>query len=390
MKNNYKKLIASVLAFAPLSLFAQGPPKVNEATNPQAMALIAIAVILAFAIYASAKMLVQQAKINMKKIKKDTAAKVVSVLLLLFVSTALFAQDATATDAAAQATETVKKAGPLSSTSFYVLVSVIAVELLILISIIMQLRILVRSNEDEPVAVVVAAEAVEEKSFNFKQLWDKLNRFKPIREEADIDMGHDYDGIRELDNRLPPWWLWGFYLCIFVSVIYLWRFHVSHTGLSSVQEYQVAMQEAEEQRAVYLAKAKNNVDENTVTQLMDASDLDAGKKVFTSMCAACHAADGGGTVGPNLTDDYWLHGGGIKNVFKTITYGWPDKGMKSWKDDYSPLQIQQIASYVLSLHGTKPATPKEPQGTIYKEDNAPAADSSAAKDSTATATAFVK
>ena len=152
----------------------------------------------------------------------------------------------------------------------------------------------------------------------------------------------------------------------------------------------MAMQEAEEQRAVYLAKAKNNVDENTVTQLMDASDLDAGKKIFTTMCAACHAADGGGTVGPNLTDDYWLHGGGIKNVFKTITYGWPDKGMKSWKDDYSALQIQQIASYVLSLHGTKPATPKEPQGTLYKESDAPAADSSK-KDSTAHGvTAFVK
>ena len=157
----------------------------------------------------------------------------------------------------------------------------------------------------------------------------------------------------------------------------------------------MAMKEADEQRTVYLAKAKNNVDENTVTQLTDASDLDAGKKVFTTMCAACHAPDGGGTVGPNLTDDYWLHGGGVKDVFKTITYGWPDKGMKSWKDDYSPLQIQQIASYVLSLHGTKPATPKEPQGTLYKPSEAPATDSAANKatDSTAnktTVTASVK
>ena len=392
MKNMYRKLIASVITIAPLCLFAQGgPPKVNEAKNPQAIALIVIAAILALAIRVAAKMLVQQAKINLKKIKKEAAAKVVSVLLLLFVSTALFAQDASS--AAAQTTETVKKAGPLSSTSFYMLVGVIAVELLILISIMLQVKILIKANEEEPEAeVVVTTEMVKEKSFSFKNIWQKINSFKPIREEADIDMGHDYDGIRELDNRLPPWWLWSFYLCIFVSIIYLWRFHVSHTGPSSVEELQIAMQEAVEQRDIYLAKAKNNVDENTVVQLKDATDLDAGKKVFTAQCAACHAADGGGTVGPNLTDDYWLHGGSVKDIFKTITYGWPDKGMKSWKDDYSPLQIQQVTSYVMSLHGTKPATPKEAQGSLYKEEsNAPAADSSAKDSSVAPgATAFVQ
>ena len=326
------------------------------------------------------------------------AGKAVSVLLLLFVSTALFAQQASpaATDAAGQTAAVVKNAGPLSFTSFYILVAVIAVEIIILISLLIQVQILMRANEEVPVIESAAvAELVKEKSFNWKKVWSKLNSFRPIHEEADIDMGHDYDGIRELDNRLPPWWIWGFYICIVFAGIYLWRFHVSHTGPSSIQEYQMAMQEADEQRAAYLAKAKNNVDENTVTQLSDASDLDAGKKVFTTMCAACHAPDGGGTVGPNLTDDYWLHGGGVKDVFKTITYGWPDKGMKSWKDDYSPLQIQQIASYVLSLHGTKPATPKEPQGTLYKASGTPAADSAVNKatDTTAnktTVTASVK
>jgi len=325
----------------------------------------------------------------MKKIKKETAAKVVSVLLLLFVSTALFAKDVTATDAAAEATKTVKAPVPLSSTSFYVLVGVITVEIIILISIMLQVKALVLANEEKPVAEGArVVEMAKEKTFDWKKVWHKLNSFRPIREEADIDMGHDYDGIRELDNRLPPWWLYSFYLCIFVSVIYLWRFHVSHTGPSSVQELQIAMQEANEQRGIYLAKAKNNVDENTVIQSKDAADLDAGKKAFTTMCAACHAADGGGTVGPNLTDDYWLHGGSVKDIFKTITYGWPDKGMKSWKDDYSPLQIQQITSYVMSLHGTKPATPKEPQGTIYKEADTPVTDSATNKaaDSTANKT----
>lgn len=384
MKKNYRKLMTSALVFLPLSLLAQ--PKVNEAKNPQAIALFVIAAILAIAIYVAGKMLVQQAKINMKKIKQDGAAKIVSVLLLLFVSTALFAQDATTTDAAAEATAAIKPPVPLSSTSFYMLVGVIAVEIIILISILLQVKALMRVNEEVPVAEGAAAiEVVKEKKFTWKKIWDKLNRFKPIREEADIDMGHDYDGIRELDNRLPPWWLWGFYSCIIVSAIYLWRFHVSHTGPSSVQELQMAMQHAEEQRTIYLAKAKNNVDENSVTRLTEAPDIEAGKKAFITMCAACHAADGGGGVGPNLTDDYWLHGGSVKDIFKTITYGWPDKGMKSWKDDYSPLQIQQITSYVMSLHGTKPATPKEPQGDIYKATGAAVTDSAANKltDSTA-------
>lgn len=395
MKKIFKKFITSAIVFLPLSLFAQ--PKVNEAKNPQAIALFVVAAILALAIYVAGKMLVQQAKINMKKIKQDGVAKIVSVLLLLFVSTALFAQDAATTDATAETTAAINPSVPLSSTSFYVLVGVIAVEIIILISILLQVKALMRANEEVPaIESAAATKVVKEKSFNWKKIWNKLNSFKPIREEADIDMGHDYDGIRELDNRLPPWWLWGFYICIIVSVIYLWRFHVSHTGPSSIQELQIAMQEAEEQRAVFLGKAKNNVNENTVTQLTDASDLDAGKKVFTTTCAACHAVDGGGNaVGPNLTDDYWLHGGSVKDIFKTITYGWPDKGMKSWKDDYSPLQIQQITSYVMSLHGTKPATPKEPQGEIYKPTDAPATDSAANKatDSTAnktTVTASVK
>jgi cytochrome c oxidase cbb3-type subunit 3 len=137
-----------------------------------------------------------------------------------------------------------------------------------------------------------------------------------------------------------------------------------------VQELQIAMQQAEQEKEAYLAKSANKVDENSVVFLNDAVALGSGKKIFTASCAPCHGADGGGVVGPNLTDDYWLHGGSLNDVFKTIKYGWTEKGMKSWKDDFSPVQIAQIASYVKSLHGTKPATPKEPQGELYKESNA--------------------
>jgi cytochrome c oxidase cbb3-type subunit 3 len=108
------------------------------------------------------------------------------------------------------------------------------------------------------------------------------------------------------------------------------------------------------------------VDENSVKLLTAADDLAAGKTVFLTTCFACHGRSGEGGVGPNLTDEYWLHGGSIQEVFKTIKYGWPDKGMKSWKDDYSPVQIAQIASFVKSLAGTNPANAKPPQGTLFK------------------------
>jgi cytochrome c oxidase cbb3-type subunit 3 len=171
-----------------------------------------------------------------------------------------------------------------------------------------------------------------------------------------------------LDNRLPPWWLYGFYISIFFAVIYIWRYHVSHTAPLSVEELQIAMVKADEQKAEYLKKSANNVDENTVKVLTDAGDISGGAKVFTQNCAACHGKAGEGIVGPNLTDDYWLHGGSIKDVFKTIKYGWPEKGMRSWKDDLSPVQIAQVSSYIKSIHGSNPPNAKAQQGELYKEE----------------------
>ncbi|NCT94869.1 MAG: c-type cytochrome [Chitinophagaceae bacterium] len=278
--------------------------------------------------------------------------------------------------AAEEPTETVAAVastiGGLSPIAFYALMSVIGLELVVLLWLLYHLKNLL-ANE----AAVKATATVEAAEPAWKRWWYKANSFKSIKEEADIDLGHDYDGIRELDNRLPPWWLYGFYACIIFSVIYLWRYHVSHTAPLSGEELAISMEKAAAAKEEYLKKAANNVDENTVTYLADAGDLDAGKKLFVTSCAACHAADGGGMVGPNLTDNYWLHGGGMADVFKSIKYGWPEKGMKSWKDDFSPGQIAQIASYVKSLKGTKPATPKEAQGTLYEEQAKPA-DSSAA------------
>ncbi|MGN6542225.1 MAG: c-type cytochrome, partial [Ginsengibacter sp.] len=119
----------------------------------------------------------------------------------------------------------------------------------------------------------------------------------------------------------------------------------------------------EEQIKAYMASSANKIDENTVT-VLEGADVEAGKKIFTTTCSPCHGADGGGVVGPNLTDNYWLHGGTIHDIFRTIKNGVPEKGMKSWKDDFTPKQIAQIASFITTLKGTKPANPKEPQGDL--------------------------
>lgn len=188
-----------------------------------------------------------------------------------------------------------------------------------------------------------------------------------IEDEESIDLGHDYDGIRELDNNLPPWWKWGFYLSIVIGILYFGHYHLLKTGDLQEEEYKKEIAQAELDIAAYLKDQAMNVDENTVTFMTDASDIDKGKTLFQNYCAACHEEDGGGRVGPNLTDAYWLHGGRINDIFKTIKYG-ANNGMKSWKDELNPIQIQQVASFIKSLQGTTPANPKEPEGEEYKEE----------------------
>jgi cytochrome c oxidase cbb3-type subunit 3 len=191
--------------------------------------------------------------------------------------------------------------------------------------------------------------------------WDKFNNSVAVSEEAAVMTDHDYDGIRELDNALPPWWKYGFYFTIVWAFVYLIYFHISG-GPSSLQEYQAQMDEGAMQVAAYQAKAKDLVTEKTVTFLSSASDMSAGSALFTQYCAVCHRPDGGGLVGPNLTDNYWIHGGDIKNIFATIKYGIQGKGMKSWQQELSPIMTAQVASYVMSLKGSKPANPKAPEG----------------------------
>ena len=224
-------------------------------------------------------------------------------------------------------------------------------------------RTLPKKAQEEFLAV--AEEKKQRRKVWLQKVYYKLTKTKAIEEEDEIILDHNYDGIRELDNNLPPWWLYGFYLTIVFAVIYMARYHIFN-GDNQQQEYLNEVAAAKIEIEAYKKTAKNLVDVNTVTMLTDASDLTSGKKIFSERCVACHKADGGGGIGPNLTDDYWILGGGIKNIFKTISEGGRDgKGMIAWKQDLKPLEIAQVASYVMSLKGTTPAAPKAPEGDFW-------------------------
>jgi cytochrome c oxidase cbb3-type subunit III len=174
-----------------------------------------------------------------------------------------------------------------------------------------------------------------------------------------IISGHEYDNIKELDNKLPKWWLWLFYITIIFALAYVINYHFMNAPLQN-QEYQNEMAEA---KALYKnAPGAATLDTANLVAMTDEASLNAGKEVFTKNCVACHLAQGQGLVGPNLTDEFWIHGCSIQKIVATITIGVPDKGMISWKDQLNPEQIKQVASYILTLKGTNPPNPKAPQG----------------------------
>ena len=204
----------------------------------------------------------------------------------------------------------------------------------------------------------------------YKKWMFKISALKPIENEKDIQLEHDYDGIKELDNGLPPWFTGLFYATIVFAFVYLVRFHIVG-DYTQDQEYVMDNTLAEKKVEEYNKTAPDLMNKEKVTLLTDAAAVAEGKAIFTTNCVLCHKADGGGAIGPNLTDQNWILGGGIKNLFNTITEGGrPGKGMVAWKESLKPTEIQKVASYVLSLQGTKPAGGKAPEGDVWKEDGA--------------------
>lgn len=369
--------ITFCLLLGNLPAYAGGPPAPSIFSNPLAIALVLVMGLLLIVIGVLAVVLLGAADIKRVERKKQTTLKaglVPAVLLCIGLFSTGLADAQEGTTAVVTSSPDIGGMEPLA---FYTMNAVIFLEFIVIMVLLFNIRILIRKERDRLKEAGLSEEAIKELKRSRLTWWDKFNKLKPVSQEAELDLGHEYDGIRELNNRLPPWWLYGFYLTIIVAIVYMWRFHISHTAPSSSEEYIASVEKAQLQIQEYLKKKGDAVDENTVVLLTSPDDLAEGKSIFQKSCASCHKESGAGDVGPNLTDDFWLHGNDIKSVFKTIRYG--INAMPQWQNSYSNKQIAQVASYVKSLHGTNPAGAKAPQGVEMKEDVAkPVIDSTAA------------
>jgi len=324
-----------------------------------AYTLAGVGVLLAFVIYilGNVFLLAIQNRVEEQKKNGTFIKQLVIIGYIVFTSTSANAQAIPA-----GVTQVV------SENVMYLIGVVIVLELLIIFYLANGIRIFLKKE-----SAIIVPSVKEEITKIPKISW--FDRIYNKNSDADIiklDLGHNYDGIKELDNDIPIWWKYGFAMSILFGIVYLYSYHIAGTRPLQQQELQIEQEVAAVKLAAYLEKSANNVDENTV-KMLGVDDIAAGKVLFIKpgACATCHAENGSAIVngssgiGPNLTDDYWIHKGDIKSIFYTIKYGWPEKGMKSWKEDYSPIQMAQLTSYVKSLQGTNPTPAKEKQGILF-------------------------
>lgn len=242
----------------------------------------------------------------------------------------------------------------------------IAIE--IVVSAVDRVTYLLLSEEQKKQLEEAQALPFTERAF-YKNIMKKLTRSKAIEQEADVMLDHNYDGIKELDNVLPPWWVYLFYGCVVFAIVYLVRFHVVG-DYTQKEEYEIAMNEAQKEHEEYLKNAPDLVNVDNVVLMTDAASIADGKKIYVANnCASCHKENLEGNIGPNLTDKYWINGGGVKNLFTVISEGSPKNTvMAPWKEVIKPTDIQKVASYILSLQGSNPAGAKTPEGELWVEE----------------------
>lgn len=360
----YKKIVSTtLLVFCGCTLLAQdvAAKTVSSDNNLLAILLVVTAIVLAFVIWGMGQALVALSGQLMEKNRNNTPA----AALLLLLALSLFSQTVLAqTDATSEAAKVVTNYGGISSNTFYLFVGVIITEVVAILFLVFSIRRIYSELIPEKAAAAV-------KESKFAAIWQRLDqrlftKAIPVEQEADHLLDHNYDGIQELDNALPPWWKYGFIITIGFAFVYLLNFHVFGNGKNPTEEYQTEMADAQIAKEAYDAKNKDRIDETHI-QMADAVGIQGGKTNFLANCVACHGANGEGGVGPNLTDDYWLHKGSLNDVYSTIKKGYPDKGMQSWASKFTPKEISQLASFVESLKGTKPTNGKAPQGDLYNE-----------------------
>lgn len=357
MKN--KKLIFSFLlgTFAPLASMANN--SIAKATGISDLSLL----VLMLSFVALLLMIIQALSNAIKSISKSgkleesvsgsNKAKATAIIALLGISSTAQAANETAASAPFV----------LDNTLFWILSSLIIVLAVVIFVLFRALQTLISLQQGEE-AVEEVTETKSADIFETLSLTDNV----PLEEEDSVMLDHDYDGIKELDNNLPPWWVYMFYATIIFAVVYIVRFHITGDGKLSHEEYMAEMEAAVAEKAVMMANASESITEENVVYLVDAPTIEKGAAIFKGNCATCHGQLGEGGAGPNLTDDYWIHGGSINSIFKTIKYGVPEKGMIAWQSQFSPKQMQQVASYIKTLVGTNPPNGKDPQGEIYVEE----------------------
>ncbi len=338
----------------------------TESSNLLAILLTVVAIVLAFIIWGMGQALISISRLALDKQKN--AAKTIAVVLVIALS--FITQSSIAQDAAITTATTEPNYGGLTAHNFYAFVGVILIE----ITAILFLAFNIRSVYMDLVPAKAKA-----KNSTLAIWWNRMDKkfftkAIPVDKEADVMLDHDYDGIRELDNALPPWWKYGFYITIMVAFIYIGYFHAFGEGKNPTQEYAAEMEQARIEKEIYEASNKDKIDESNVP-MADASGLAEGKDLFTAKCWACHGKAGEGSAGPNLTDDYWIHKGSLNDIYHSIKTGYQDKGMQSWAKEFTPKQMSHIASFIKTLHGTNPPNAKAPQGDLFTDNKT---DSSAA------------
>ena len=365
-KIKYKIMLSMLLATC-LSIGAQAQvvpvatasATVSSGSNLLAVLLVITSLALAFVIWGMGQVLLTLSKQMLEKQQNSGTTTIVTALILLVCLPGIsFAQDA----AKAVAPEVLPNYGGLSATTFYMLVSVIGVE----IAAIFFLTFSIKRVYDElvPKKAVAVLELKEKWWGNLDQRF--LTRAIPVEKEADHLLDHNYDGIRELDNALPPWWKYGFIITIAIAFLYMINFHVLGIGKNPTEEYATEMQVAKIKLEEFEAKNKDRIDESNVP-MADAIGVKQGGEYYAANCVACHGKQGEGGAGPNLTDNYWLHKGSMNDIYQTLKNGYPAKGMAAWANKYNPKEISFIASYVKTLKGSNPPGARAPQGDMYEE-----------------------
>lgn len=244
----------------------------------------------------------------------------------------------------------------------FALLGVIGIEVLVMLYFLRWLRVLVLPVSEKKEIAQTASKT--------NRWWDRFNKSVSIDKEQDVQLDHDYDGIKELDNSLPPWWIYGFYFTILFAGVYMYRYHISKSSPLQVEELAIEKIQAEKDKVAFMATLANNVDETSIAYNPTAELLAEGKVIFVKNCVSCHGPEAqGASIGPNLTDEYWIHKGGIKDIFKTIKNGVQEKGMIPWGQQLSNAQIAAVATFIKSLQESHPTNPKAPQGDKYEEES---------------------